>query len=339
VAAAAVLALGGYAYQPALLEHVLLALVVTVVFVRRLDRARVVALAGGAMVALGILVPYLLAFADPVFTQRTAGVSVFRDGVTWQALSTAWAHYWAQWDPVYLFFQPTFNQRNGPGMGVLSPILLPVLAVGLVRMVRRPGPAGFVVLGWLAVAPVAAALTDDVVPHFLRGAFALPPLALLAGHGLAPLGARVVSLVTARDRSDRARGYVGLAGLAAAVAVVLQLTFEPYFTTYPVASAGVWGKGTDAAMALVRERVPDGEPVCIDTAAFSYWTYPQFVAWYLPGRRGVIERWDGEGCDRPGTWVLARGDTPVPPGLTEVARLDPAVTAHEVILWRVPAGS
>jgi hypothetical protein len=337
VAASAVLALGAYAYQPALLEHALLALVISGVFVRRLGRRDLLALAVGAAVALVLLVPYLLAFLDPLFTRRTLGVSVFRDGVDLDAISLAWAHYWAQWDPTYLFGRATFNQRNGPGMGVLMPVLIPVLLFGAIRLVRRPGPARLVVIAWLVVGPDAAAITDDVVPHYLRGLFALPPIVLVAARAHEPLGARVVGLATAPDRSHRVRAYGGVSGFLVLGALLLQATFTPYFTRYPEISAGVWGKGTAEAMALVRERVPDGTTVCIDTAVFSYYTFPHFLAWYLPDRRAsVVERVLEEPCSRPGSYVLARLETEVPPGLTEVARLGPPASTFEAVLWQMP---
>ena len=210
VGAAIVFALGAYAYQPALLEHILIAASITLVFARRVGRRELAALGAGAAGAIVILVPYLLAFADPVFTQRTLGVSVFRDGITAQAVSLAWMHYWAQWDPVYLFLEPTFNQRNGPGMGVLMPLLAPVLLVGLVRLLRGFGPASRVTVAWLVVGPIAAALTNDVVPHYLRGLFALPPIALVAGRALEPVGARIVTLATSSEQGDRVRAAVGV---------------------------------------------------------------------------------------------------------------------------------
>jgi hypothetical protein len=131
---------------------------------------------------------------------------------------------------------------------------------------------------------------------------------------------------------------VGAAGIAVLGGVLIQATFEPYFTRYPVTSAGAWGIGTSAAMSLVRDTVPDGTTVCIDTATSSYWTFPQFVAWYLPGRGGsVVERVDGSArCAQPGAYLLARAETKVPAGVVQVARLGPPVSAVETVLWRVP---
>ena len=92
-----------------------------------------------------------------------------------------------------------------------------------------------------------------------------------------------------------------LQDMALLAGIVVQATFEPYFTRYPVVSAGVWGLGTSEAMGLVRDHVPPGETVCVDTATISYWTYPQFIAWYLPGRgTTVLERLTDERCSRPG---------------------------------------
>ena len=150
------------------------------------------------------------------------------------------------------------------------------------------------------------------------------------------MGARIASLAASEDPSDRRRAVIGTAGIATLGALLVAFTFAPYWTTYPRESAGQWGFGQAAAMQLVRDRVPVGDTVCIDTATISYWTYEQFIAWYLPGRPGVVERWDGEGCTQPGAWILAREETEVPPGLREEARLGPDESAHPIVLWRVP---
>ena len=144
----------------------------------------------------------------------------------------------------------------------------------------------------------------------------LPAPTSSAARALEPVGVQVEALGTAPDQMDRVRAYVGAAGVLTLGAILVQATFLPYFTRYPVESAGVWGQGTAEAMALVRERVPPGTTVCIDTAVFSYYTFPHFIAWYLPDRRAdVVERVMEEPCTRPGSYLLARAETEVPDGV------------------------
>ena len=59
---------------------------------------------------------------------------------------------------------------------------------------------------------------------------------------------------------------------------VRRATIVALLAVYPRESAGQWGFGQAAAMQLVRDRVPVGETVCVDTATISYWTYEQFIA-------------------------------------------------------------
>ena len=126
VGAAIVFAFSAYTYHPALLMAVVMA-----------DGGRgrscvgpcaeadLVALAIGAAVAMVILIPYGLALSDPLFLHRTAALSVFRDGITLEALQLAWSNYWAQWSPAYLIGgvgPESADQSGGPGPCVDAPV-------------------------------------------------------------------------------------------------------------------------------------------------------------------------------------------------------------------------
>lgn len=332
VAAAIVFAIGAYAYQPALLLHVAIACALTAPHARHLRRRDLSSLALGALVAGALLIPYLLALADPVFTSRTASISVFREGIDLSALGVAWNHYWAQWDPHFLFFVGTANLRNEPGMGVLLPVLLPVLPLGILALVLRRHAADVGVLGWLVIGPLAAALTNDGVPHFARGIFVLPAIVLACGRGLE------AAWMWASGRRGRLRAVLPIVatGLAAAFVVSLAVSYAFYFTDYPRISGGAWRVGTAAGMDLVRDRVPPGSLVCIDPAATSYWTFPQFVAWYLPSSSSrVVEGLGDPRCAAEGSYVLGHADASVPTPASIVAQVTDAAGAPNFVLWRV----
>ena len=89
-------------------------------------------------------------------------------------------------------------------------------------------------------------------------------------------------------------------------------------------------------MGLVRDDVPDGSIVCIDPAATSYWTFPQFVAWYLPAKAvTVVEGVDDPRCAGPGAYLLGHPDAKVSQPAVVVAAVDDAGGAPAFVLWRI----
>jgi 4-amino-4-deoxy-L-arabinose transferase-like glycosyltransferase len=339
VVAGVLLALGAYSYTPALMLDVLLALLVVAILAGhplgravRLQRRDLTGIAVAAVAAGVVLVPYLLAFADPLFTHRTAIISVFHDGVNLSAVSMAWNHYWAQWDPTYLFLRGTANLRNEPGMGVLLPITAPFLVVGVVASVVRRRAADLLIIGWLILGPLAAALTDDGVPHFLRGIYVLPAIVLVTARGCVATW----DWIGDRDLSRRAVRRVGAAVLAVAVTVQIAITFGFYFGEYPRVSALAWRFGMGEALALVRDTVPEGGTACLDPGALSYWTFPHIVAWHLPSSPfTVVEGTTDPRCAEPGSYLLAHPGATIPSGAVPVGQVEGADPNSPFILYRV----
>jgi 4-amino-4-deoxy-L-arabinose transferase-like glycosyltransferase len=317
--AAIVLAIGAYAYHPALLTHVVLAGVVVLTRARTLGRADLKALAGGAALALFILIPYGLAATDPLFLARTKRISVFGDGFTLEALQLAWSNYWAQWDPGYLLGGRAPNPRINPGNLVLL-TTVPLFIVGLDRVLHRRAPVDCFMLLWLILGPLPAALTDDATtPHAARGLFALPPLVIIAGIGTM----RIVEWVGKRlGRVSRGTGErVAALGVAVVVLVELSIWINGYFGgAYVRRSANWWGYGTAAAFQLIKDDVPSGGTVCIATNDISGFTYPHQIAYYLPSTPDVvIESLDDERCSTSGTYILSRTDRELAKGTATVA--------------------
>jgi 4-amino-4-deoxy-L-arabinose transferase-like glycosyltransferase len=336
VAAGALLALGAYSYTPALMPDALLAVVVVVVLVRHIRRRDVAALAVACVVAALVLIPYAIALTDPFFTQRTAAISVFRNGVTLDAFSLAWNHYWAQWDPTYLFLRGTANLRNEPGMGVLFAVAAPLLVIGVVASVVRRRAADLLVLGWLAIGPGAAALTDDGVPHFLRGIYALPAIVLVIARGCAATW----DWIGGRSSGRRSIRVVAAATVGVVLAAQMVVTYSFYFNEYPILSRGAWRFGEASSLAMVRDGVPAGGIACLDPAALSYWTFPQIVAWYLPNPTfTIIEGLEDPRCATTGSYLLAHPDAKLPAGATTVGSVAGADPGSPFVLWRIGPSS
>jgi 4-amino-4-deoxy-L-arabinose transferase-like glycosyltransferase len=309
VAAAAVLAVGAYTYHPALLMHVVLATLIVLAFLREIRRPDLINLGLGGALALVILVPYVLALRDPLFTGRTADISVFGNGLTIEALQHAWADYWIQWDPRYLVGGGAITQRINPGP-VLFWWLIPVFIVGMDELLHRQRRPDVFLVAWLVLGPLPAALTaDGTAPHFARGLLAMPPIVIISAIGTVR-AIRLVAGWRVGFRLSRLPGSspaVGLALVLAAVAVIqAQSFYDYYFNEYPTRSASSWGYGSGEALTLMAQRVPSGATVCIATNDISGFTFPQLIAYWVgtPPFKILETLHDGR-CRQAGTYVLA----------------------------------
>lgn len=308
VAAGVVLAVGAYTYHPALLMNATLAVLIVLVWLRRLGREDWLALLVAGGVAAVLLLPYLKAFAsEPVFTYRHDLVNVFAKGVDPESIGVAWRNYAEQWNPQWLFLEGHANLRNHPGVPLTFGWVVPFLLLGIFRAMRRQLHHDAFTLAWLALGPLPAALTNDGVPHYTRGILALPPTVLLVASGIAwvydiahslwrPLGPAFAGL---------------LLGVAVAQAVP---TYRYYFTEYPIASAPYWYYGAAKAMALARAAVPEGGTLCVETPLpIPYLTFPHYLAYYLDPRSfTVVEGVAAPVCARPGAYLLHRVTTRPP---------------------------
>ena len=293
--------MGAYTYHPALLMNAVLALLVTALFARELTRRDVISLAIAAALALVILVPYALALRDPLFTSRTATISVFSDGLTLEALQHAWADYWIQWDPRFLIGGGAVNPRINPGPVILW-WMVPLFLVGMDLLLHRRSRPDWFLLVWLVLGPLPAGLTEDrTTPHFARGLLAMPPIVMITAIGTM----RAVDWV-ARVRSGsvlRSAFAVGLAMLALFQSVSY---YRDYFDDYPARSANWWGYGSGAALTLVGTAVPPGAIVCIATNDISGFTFPHQIAYWLGSPPfTVVEGIKDARCRQAGTFVLA----------------------------------
>lgn len=301
VGAAIVLAFGAYTYHPALLMAVVMAMAVVVIQHRTLRRGDLVALAVGAAIALVILIPYGLALSDPLFLRRTAALSVFREGITIEALQLAWGNYLAQWSPSYLLAGTAPNPRINPGV-LVQVWTLPFLILGLDRVMHRRRREDVLLVAWLILGALPAALTDDrTTPHAARGLLVVVPLVAIAAIG-------VGRALTWTHTSAFGRRW-GSAAVVAVVAVASLGTaawYQSYQTNYVVRSANWWGYGSGEALRTAGALVPADGQLCIATNDISGFTFSQQVLYHLPIRpftttKGV----DAPACSDAGTIILA----------------------------------
>jgi len=267
----------------------------------KLERRDWLALGAGAGLAVVLLVPYVLAFREPLFFERTRNISAFEHGLTIESLTTVWQNYWAQWDPGFLFGGSAPNPRINPGV-LIFPWVVPFLVLGLDRLVHRRSLEDVLLLGWLALGPLPAAITDDgTTPHAARGLVALPAIVAISVIGVA----RAIDLLRRAPRPRVATAVAGALVLAVAGASFIAWQ-DDYGGDYRVRSASWWGYGSGAALELAASEVPPDGTLCIATSDISRFTFPHHVAWYLPNHPfRVVEGVRDPVCREPGTFIVA----------------------------------
>ena len=155
-----------------------------------------------------LLLPLALQFTSAEGRSRFTGVSVFADeGPLWEALElrredgntllarvlhNRYATYTYRFAKNYLsHFSPRFlfivgdeiARSKVPGLGQAYLFTFPFFILGLLLMLARNGRGEKLVLSWLLIAPVAAALTFQS-PHALRAQNMVFPLTIITAVGI-----------------------------------------------------------------------------------------------------------------------------------------------------------
>jgi 4-amino-4-deoxy-L-arabinose transferase-like glycosyltransferase len=189
-----------------------------------------------ALVLLAALVLVGAPFA--VFQTRFNAVSIFRGDDPLHAFFHA---YVAHLDPGFLFVHGDANARQGwhedwNRWGELLAFTAPLIALALVRAVRRRQSEDLLLLAWLAIYPLGAALTAEGIPHASRSFLGVPLFAILAAEGALVLldwiearGAKILFAVLL------AAGLLANAGLA----------LRYYFTAYAHDARAAWTAGVE----------------------------------------------------------------------------------------------
>lgn len=170
--------------------------------------------------------------------------------------------YALQLSPRFLFLQGDPSPRQCvPGYGQLHAIESAFIALGLLRVILRwrREPAGRLILLWLLIAPVPAALTRLDAGHALRSAAAIPALAALGALGLDGL---LEFAAAWRPRLVRPLALLAMLGL-----VVSTLRFaDLYFRQYPRSAAHAFEPEWRDIAREVRRRADDYDLILLSPA-------------------------------------------------------------------------
>src|SRR3989344_2018687 len=96
-------------------------------------------------------------------------------------------NYISHFSPGFLLFEGGSNyQFSVPGNGLIYPLMVIFIILGVINLVRKKIKLGFIMVLWLLIGILPAAITRDS-PHALRSIMIIPPLIILATLGISYL--------------------------------------------------------------------------------------------------------------------------------------------------------
>lgn len=196
----------------------------------------------------GYVVLGIYALLNPgALTGRFELISIWSDGAPLNVVIDRFlANYITYFSPSFLFFNGDANPRQNTEIsGMLLWVTVPLLLTGLVVCwQRRRQPLIQFLAAAIALAPIAAALTNNGTPHALRSSGMLPFLIVLA-----ILGADGIR----RALRDRPQALLAVTGVLTAGLLVqgALYTFDLY-TAYPNRAAVDFDTGEISAITTAR---------------------------------------------------------------------------------------
>ena len=237
VLGAFLLALTIFTYPPAKVFTPLLCIALAVIYRKELRKHWQILL-GSVFVVLLVVGPI---FYDTLthyseYQARFVSMSVFADGVSMQNLEILGENYLAHFSPDYLFINGDSNLRHHFLFGMLYPFEIITVALGLIYLAINFKKKFTWLLGvWLALWPLASALTTDGVPHSIRSVMGAPLLAIISAAGL----------WWAWEKIKRIKYLNFIGGFCTGLLTIILIVVwsYSYFTVYPYLSANYFRYG------------------------------------------------------------------------------------------------
>lgn len=287
VAAGIAFAVALYSYTTAQAFIPLLLLTIGTIFWRELWQQR------GAVLLIGVLLVLLVAplvyavLANSESWNRLNTISVFADPQA-QGWKTVFWQWLGHFTPDYLFLRGDAQPvHHAPGFGQLYWIEMLLVPLGLVGLLRhRDRRAALLLLSWLALGPIPAALTrqDMGSANAMRGIAGLPAWAILSGLGLATVMAKKPTRVSRPKATPSINlGRAALVGvLLGALAWNAAVVLRNYFTVFPVQHARDFEYGVREAMEYALTHENEYETIVLTNWISQPHIFAVFFAQYDP---------------------------------------------------------
>lgn len=258
--------LGAYTYNSARVFAPLLLLALVVIHRRELVLQKKQVFVAGLVGALMII---------PMMVQVISGEALIRaysEGIIRQPqpVTHFLSNYLENFNTDFLFFHGDQNGRHSVRkLGMLYVFELPLIILGLRRLLSSKGKEKALLITWLLLAPIPASLTR-INPHALRSLNMLPIWHVVASVGVLP----VVKWLRQWKSTWR---YVAQGIVSVAVALNILLYLHQYFVHYRRETGLDWQDGLKETVEVISENY-DAYPHIYVSDALP----PLYLAYYLP---------------------------------------------------------
>ncbi len=232
-------------------------------------RGVVCALLGGGM--FGSIPLWMTALRHPeqLAARSRAAVVFFQDMSAGRMVSTFLRNYALNFSPHYWFLQA--DDMSGivmPGVGLHLAVLAPLWLVGLLRMLREARRSHWarLLLAWLILFPLPAAVCRDWNPHVMRTVSGMILFPIIAAVGLE------VGLRRPKLASDSIRTPVVVVGCLALLANIAHFA-QVYFKKFPPLARIGYQTHLARAMKYAAEEGRDAEFVLVTNRANQPYIY------------------------------------------------------------------
>jgi len=148
-------------------------------------------------------------------------------------------NYIAHFTPEFLFVSGApHKQHHVQGVGELYAFQAPFLLLGLIFLFRRKEKYRFLIIGWLLLAFIPVAVTNDSIPHALRTLIAVPTYQLLTAYGL------VITYLWLKKQNINVQNILYIMAFVI-VAISIGVYLNNYYNIYPKLYSRDWQYGNE----------------------------------------------------------------------------------------------
>lgn len=180
-------------------------------------------------------------------------------------------NYLANFDTTFLFFKGDQNGRHSVRkLGMLYVFELPLILIGLGKLLKEKGMGKNMVFAWLLLAPISVSLSN-INPHAIRTLHMLPAWEIISA-----VGAMEVVNAFRRQKDGKIRA-IGFSMFAILIGYNILLYLHQYYIHYPRETALDWQNGIKQAVENIASHYNQYDKIFVsDTLP------PLYIAFYLP---------------------------------------------------------
>ncbi len=214
--------------------------------------------------------PIILNFKNSLIRGQSVGILG-----TQKPLETFITGYLSHYNPNFLFTNgDNIGRHSVPGMGELYVFEMPLIALGLLFLIRQNTKASKFILAWLLIAAIPPA-TATPTPHALRGLTFIPIWSTVAA-----CGASVI--LSAKMKGTLKKGIIFSLLIVAFYNIITY--FHLYYVHYPKEKAPDWSDGYKEMVQAV-DKIKDGySSIAISTYYGHPYIFTLFYGKYDPAK-------------------------------------------------------